>query len=795
MPDDNWIQKGLIFGQRKMYWPRSVVGTCELEPKKKRCPRADRAAQRFRLLQEVNNLRLLDAATAGERPLTPDERSKLIARLERKKEVKFDDIRKHLGLYENVRFNFERAERTKLHGMPTDHALAGKNALGAQWFKTPDDRRNEIVRAILHDDEDAIGEKAIHLWGLTPDQAEVLLDFDLEEGYASYSREAIEKLLPHLERGLPLMTRDGTPSALREAGYLRPDQRVVSQRDNLPPPPEVTNPLVRQALHEVRKVVNAIIREYGKPARIHIELAREVKGTSEERARLTKDNRQRQTLRDQAAEKIREHGVKDTRDAIDRYRLWSEQGGVCLYSGRPISLAQLFGGEIDVDHVLPKDRSLDNSLMNRVVCFRDENHDKKDRTPYEWLAGANPDKYEAVLQRAQSLPYGKLRKFRLQQIELDDFVARQLNDTTYITRKVSEYVECLGTDVVCTKGQLVADLRRRWGLDTVLRNDDLNVKNRDDHRHHAVDAVVIALMNRSRLHQLSKLYKPQGMPSDALPEPWPDFRADLEGTVNAINVSHRARRKVRGALHEETLYGPTHKPQRCAAPDQPRPWAKNWVEDPQRFAYRKPLEALTLAMIDDIRDQTIRDLVIERLRQFGLNPDEKQKIPAEVWKEPLIMPSGTIVKKVRLLKRDLTIQPIRGGRAYVKPGSTHHVSIFEVTISRGRAKREGVWVTRLEAARRVRDRELLYQRSHPSSPGARFVMSLSPGDTVLARVGTSESLMIFRTSASTQGQLYFVDHADARPDKKIKKLVKTANSLKAQKVTVDLLGRIRNAND
>jgi CRISPR-associated endonuclease Csn1 len=567
---------GLIFFQRSMYWPKSVVGRCELEPKRKRCPRADRQAQRFRRLQEVNNLRLLDPATAQERPLTPEQRTQLLDYLARSKERKFSEIRKKLGLLETQRFNLERGERDRLLGMPTDHGLAQKVLFGKGWWDRPDTEKNDIVRVLL-DDHLSEAEKlrrATAEWGLTLEAAEQLLDAEFPEGYARYSRKAIAKLLSSLERGLPLTAPEGMPCALREAGYLQPHERTVGQQDFLPQPPDLTNPLVRQALHEVRKVVNCLIREYGKPARIHIELAREIKGSAEQRQRVTRENRDRKREKDDAAARIREAGFSDSADAINRYLLWQQQGCICVYSGRPITLAQLFGGEVDIDHILPRYRSLDNSQMNRVVCFHSENALKGDRTPHEWLAAADPPKYEQVLRRADKLPYPKARRFGQESVELTDFFARQFVDTAYITTQVREYVERLGCDVVCTKGQRTAELRRHWGLNTVLRDDGLNIKTRDDHRHHAVDAVVIALTNRSRLQQLAMLHKRGGgeRTGEVLPEPWPHFRQQVEEAINAVNVSHRVLRKIHGALHEDKIYGPTAKPGRAA--DGPRPWAK-----------------------------------------------------------------------------------------------------------------------------------------------------------------------------------------------------------------------------
>jgi CRISPR-associated endonuclease Csn1 len=168
---------GLIFFQRSMYWPSSVIGRCELEPKRKRCPRADRLAQRFRLLQEVNNLRLLDPTTAEEHELTPDLRTALLDYLAHSKERKFTEIRKKLGLLETQRTNLERGDRDKLLGMPTDYRLAQKQHFGKGWWDRSEDEKNEIVRVILDDqlsDEEKL-RLATTRWGLDTERAQNVL--------------------------------------------------------------------------------------------------------------------------------------------------------------------------------------------------------------------------------------------------------------------------------------------------------------------------------------------------------------------------------------------------------------------------------------------------------------------------------------------------------------------------------------------------------------------------------------------------------------------------------------------
>lgn len=795
----------LIAYQRAMYWPRSTVGRCELEPRERRCRREHRVAQRFRMFQEVNNLRVIDGN--GElRALGSEERAKLIAYLSTSRERTFDDIRRHLGLLDSHGFNLEFGDRRKLMGLPTDLLLSNKKLFGKQWQDTPEDMKNRIVDVLLNDEipDEKFFQIAREQWGVDADLAAKLAAVDLKEGYASYSQKAIVKLLPFLEKGLPLSGKPGEPDALHFAGYLRPDERAIGQRDFLPQPPEITNPLVRAALFQVRQLLNAIIREYGRPTAIHIELAREVKGTAEQRMQQAWRMRQREQKRGAVAATIESLiNIRPRRKDIERYILWEQQGKVCMYSGQPISSVQLFSGDVDVDHILPYSRSLDDSQLNKVVAFRAENQAKGNQTPYEWLAERDPQKYEGVLQRAAKLPLdvrnAKRPKFAVKSVQLEEFVERQLNDTKYISRTVAQYVRCLGADVVCTKGLCTAELRHCWGLDSVLRDDGLSLKNREDHRHHAVDAITIALTNRSRLQALARA-RGEG----ELPLPWAEFRAAVEESVNAINVSIRVQRRVSGALHEETLYGATAKawkggaelPRDADGMVKERPWAAGWVEQRGVFTCRKPLESLTPAMVAEIRDAKIRELVETRLAAHGIDLARSSGIPTAVWREPLRMPgaNGAVVKKVRLLKMDETIVPIRSGYACVKTGSNHHVCIFEYQ-DRGKKKREAVWVSMMEAARRVRERQQLIRREHPTRNDAVFVMSLSRGEMVWGTFKGRERLCVFQTGASTQGQLYFAAHTDARRSGDKAKFAVKANTLVARKVTVDPLGRIRWAHD
>jgi len=277
---------GLLFFQRPMYWPRSVVGLCELEPKQRRCQRADRRAQRSRLLQEVNNLEYIDPDTHTEHKLAPDQRQLLLDKLNRTKEMTFDQIRKALGFLESVKFNLERGSRSKIKGVPVDAMLAATKVLGKKWYDREEEQKDKIVAVLLDNerDDDAVLERAVREWGMSPKQADAMLGVDFPAGYGNLSLMALERLLPHLEQGLVYMAEDETNSALHAAGYLRRDQLKRQISDKLPDPRQIRdcpigdipNPVVKRTLTEVRRVVNAIIREHGLPDAVHIEMARDV---------------------------------------------------------------------------------------------------------------------------------------------------------------------------------------------------------------------------------------------------------------------------------------------------------------------------------------------------------------------------------------------------------------------------------------------------------------------------------------------------------------------------------------
>ncbi len=809
--------EGLLFFQRKMYWPTEVIGRCELEPKKRRCPLADRRYQRFRIWQEINNLRFIDPDSGRESQLTPGQRTLLFGKLWDVDKLEFSKIKKALGFLESVKFSLEKGEKSSLKGNATDKVAKG--IWGKDWIHLEENLKDEIIEALTNpnlDDREFVN-LATDKWGFDNEQISRLMKINLPSGYGSLSLKAIKKLLPHVEKGLTYSLQDEENSALHAAGYLRRDQLKKRIYDFLPSPQversapigDIPNPVVKRTLTEVRKLVNAIIREYGKPDEVHVEMARNLKIGAKKRKEITTENEKRAKKREDIASKLREHGKLANRENILRYQLWEEQNRQCLYSGRTISVAQLLGdgAGVELDHILPRSRTLDDSQTNKVLCFRDSNQSKGNRTPSEWLASTNATQFDEIIQRANILlrsglmPYGKYKKLLQKDVNTDEFVSRQLVDTAYITKVTGEYLRCLfdaDHHVLGLKGALTAELRWQWGLETVLEQlpdspawatkSELRPgeKNRADHRHHAIDAVVIALTNRSRLQALAKSMSDRTnlREGELLDEPWENFRDTIKERVAKVWVSHRVERKVSGALHEETQYGKTDRPD----------W---WVT-------RKPVDSLKANEIPNIRDPLIRDLVISKLKQAGIDVGRKAEVDPKRLKEVLAdlkMPSGVPIRKVRVLKKEQTILSIRNKKSetFVKPGSTHHLSIFEWEV-KGLTKRDAVFLTMLDASIRVKTGIALIQRQSHEEIGdipadARFVMSLAMRESVLTEVNGRETLLVFRTAATTTKQMIFAVHTDARRSSELAKISFQPNTLRGRKVTVDLLGRIRNAGD
>ena len=595
MTDDAKDQlRDIIFRQRDITPP--PVGKCTLDPARDendeegfRCAWAHPLAQRFRIWQEVRNLEVQETGSSW-RPLSKEEGDKVTHALVSQKEVTFNRIRKLLGLTE-VYFNLESEKRKKLLGDATAAKLSHKDLFGKSWRKLPLDRQIEIVDLLLggKDDDDVIEWLTQHE-NLGREAAERVVSAFLPDGHCRLGLRAIRRLLPHMEEGA------GYASAAKAARYdhsrvrggdRSPDGRLpyygewlqdhlAGSGDPQDPPDKrwgrYPNPTVHVGLNELRLVVNALSGEYGTPRQIVVELARDLKNSKRRRGEIRKEQAANQKKNEGRDRRLKEQGLKPNYENRLKLRLWEELNPnnaadrCCPYTGKPISIHQLFSDEVEIDHLIPWKDSLDDSPSNKIVSFKSANQRKGKRTPHAAFSGT-PD-WEGISRRASKLRPNKRWRFGADALEHFEaqggFLARQLNETAWLSRLAKEYLAAVvrPDNVWVIPGRLTSMIRHKWGLNELLPGHHNDVKKRTDHRHHAIDALVVALTDRSLVQRISSAYD-EIRSKIRVPTPWEGFgheqlRPFLKDLVISYKPGHVTPGKLgstSGQLHNKTAYG------------------------------------------------------------------------------------------------------------------------------------------------------------------------------------------------------------------------------------------------
>lgn len=590
-----------IFFQRDLL--PILPGKCSIFPDKKRARLALPISQRFRILQEVNNLKVIQSGEPDKR-LDNCQREEAVKILLSQKEISFDSLRKKLSLRLDSTFNLEGEKRKKLKGDETAAKLAQKELFGKKWREYSFERQSEIVKSLLDtESEDELINKATLEWKLDPKQAEKLAHTRLIQGYGLLSENALIEVVPWLSRGDLYHEAFNRAFPNSSHAMLDPHRKV----DRLPYYPEllerhisqgtndeeddvftrlgrIANPTVHVGLNQIRRVVNAIIDCYGPPKKIMVELARDLKNSLEKRREIESKQTEEQNKNEQRKQDIRNCGLEPSGDYLRKTRLWEEQGlpqaRCCPYCGTQISYMMVLDNRTQIDHILPFSRTLDDSMANKVLCCTSCNQTKRNKSPWEAFSHnqEGPHDYEKMLQRVYAcLRSNKKWRFdenAMERYEREEagFLDRQLNDTRYLSRIAKTYLQNLcesPSDVSVTPGRLTALLRGKWGLNNILA--DSNFKNRTDHRHHAVDAAVIALTDRTMLQRVSETAakgEADGLerllPKMPTPQGCVNFREQIKEHIREnLVVVHRPNHTftnsnangTSGQLHNETAYG------------------------------------------------------------------------------------------------------------------------------------------------------------------------------------------------------------------------------------------------
>ncbi|WP_010632729.1 type II CRISPR RNA-guided endonuclease Cas9 [Sporolactobacillus vineae] len=592
------------------------IGDCTFEKGEKRAPKASYAFQYFRALDKLNRLRILSVREPS-RNLTDDERNLIVPALFNHDKQKYSDLRKILQLRDDQKFNelfydpgkslkenenktfLSLAEQYKIRKVIRD--VQGKDGLlqyrpldidtiayALTVFKDDQDTRDYLSNTFVNGN----GKQVLNLANRAFDAE--LIDGLLSLSFAKFghlSLKALHKLIPHMEQGLSYY------DACKKVGYHDNEQVGKSKQHLLPviPADEIRNPVVVRSLSQTRKVINAIIKRYGSPTFMYIELAREMGRPYNERRDLEKQYNKNRTVNDSAIEQIHELypeiGAPRGHDIL-KYKLWQQQDCKCAYSLEKIPAEKIFEpGYAEVDHIIPYSRSFDDSNSNKVLVLSRMNQEKKNRTPYEWFGGDEHrwNKFESYVNalKVNRKKKSLLTKKNMDTEEEDTFKSRHLNDTRYITRFIKSFVEDnllfreiegAKQHVFTVNGAYTSLMRKRWGFNKNREESDL---------HHSVDAVIIAVSQPFR-NEVSRYFKhreislPQLLKRtwDYFPEPWEGFVKELRARtlqdpeklklalesldldsydpefideVKPIFISRMPKRSIKGQIHDETL--------------------------------------------------------------------------------------------------------------------------------------------------------------------------------------------------------------------------------------------------
>ena len=579
-----------------------LPGRCTLLPDQPRAALALPSTQRFRIYQELNHLRIL-LPDLQEQTLTLAQRNTLAALLETQSNATFTAIVKALKLPGVTRFNLEDVKRDRLRGNATSVALSKPDMFGAKWADFAASFQDDIVSKLL----DEASESVLVAWlrqntGVDEAGAERIANISLPDGYGSLSVAALARIVPCLaaevityDKAVIKAGFDSHSQLSGQTGEIMPalpyygsvlQRHVAFARENPRNEEErygkIANPTVHIGLNQVRVVVNGLIAEYGHPSGVVIEVARDLKMSRERKLELMRDQKEKQDRNNRlVAEACHglggqnpDHLDKNTRRQYSqKMQLWYELNPkdvlarCCPYTGVPISLAQLLSAEVEIDHILPFSKTLDDSMSNKTVALSRANRFKGNRTPYEAF-GRDPDSaydYAAILQRVALMPAAKRVRFAedglARALKGDEFLARALNDTAYLSRIAREYLICICPDernINAIPGRMTGMLRGKFGLNAFLSGN--HEKNREDHRHHALDAMVIGITDRAMLKKFadaSASAREQALDRlvSTVEEPWPGYRSHVQRALAAIWVSHRPDHGYQGSFMEDTAWG------------------------------------------------------------------------------------------------------------------------------------------------------------------------------------------------------------------------------------------------
>ncbi|QDF28547.1 type II CRISPR RNA-guided endonuclease Cas9 [Halarcobacter anaerophilus] len=625
--------KAIIFFQRPIKWDKDSIGNCNIYENEKVVSRSSILFEKYRALQLLNNLEFTDNTKIDIKDfskgidLLNGFKEKSVTKflkelgyenktLKNNGNIKDEKIK---GLYTNKKLfdTFGEAwERLSLNQKESVidflSILSSGDEIELGDLETI---YNDYIK-FAHKDE-----KIKEFLELNKDKLSPLSEFDLPKGRATYSLKALKKFIEFFENGVVEGINE-PDKTLREIEKIDEPKKTF---ENL----NITNPIVQRAIKETIFEIDKLVKIYGEPYKINIEFTRDIKKSLKQRGEIEAKNNKRYSDKQLIKKELQKYAIKPTSKNIQRYILWQQQKHQCIYTEKTIGLSELTHYELE--HIVPESKGGTRVMYNLVLADKEANKDKNNKTPYEYFHDKENWKYiqsyinhlENILKETKDLEVfieGK-NKITLDKEELkkklkllnsqksafelgkSEFGQRSYSDTSYIAKEVTQLLKDKypnTKDIVITKGGIVAYLRSMWGLNDILpfvrdkenkpiydkdRNkisyeDYQNAKKenlfefdkRCDHRHHAIDAIVISFCSRSLINKLSAFHAKYGYLPRKNPKEFHkgekelfaevknifdknSFYTKIQNIMSEIVVWHKPDRYPKGDFFDETIYG------------------------------------------------------------------------------------------------------------------------------------------------------------------------------------------------------------------------------------------------
>lgn len=526
-------------GKGSQYTGSHDVKKCEIYRDEDVAAKGTYTSEWATIYQKINNLSII--CGGDRRRLSNEERQIAVELAKKVDKVTYKAFRKAIKLDDDYRFSAlnysekKKSDKKKNEGESKSDVVEINDVVDSLACEDKGDfitakNSNKIVKALndnlksdieLIDEiaeictkyksenlfRSAIAESKIIDGRLDEETIEKLSKIDMK-GYGHLSLHVLREILPYLEEGMVYS------DAMQKAGHNHSEhnfekQKYLGTKEVYDAIGGVTSPVVKRALSQTVKVIDAVIRQYGSPYAINIELARDMSMTKDERDKLKKENDARAAKNEAIRESIAKLNAKPTATNVLKYKLYEEQDHKCAYSMETLDINHLFeDGYYEIDHIIPYSRSFDDSFNNKVLVLKRENQNKRNSTPVEYFERIGRD-YDEVLAFWKAVYQKRNRKklefLQKKEINESEWKNRALNDTRYASRMLANLIkDYLLFDekskdkygrVETVKGAITSYLRRFWGVQKIREDGD---------KHHAVDAAIIACVTPKTKNKIER---------------------------------------------------------------------------------------------------------------------------------------------------------------------------------------------------------------------------------------------------------------------------------------------------